>query len=176
RRDKRLQRSPRDAVAAFALLVRIGRGAEGNGLAFPNPTQLLREQFGEVDLHVDLAIEAGTGVASAAGVIVACVAIHAGPLASVIGVEAPGEGHALHARECALHRDLAVDDAAPHGCRYDRTSVLSGESRGDEEENPDSRSDASRDYLVRRGTNRLCEPENRLDGTEHGHREAKNHA
>ena len=115
RRDERFERSPRDAVTALALLVWIGRRPERDRLALSEPWQLAREQLGEVDLHVDLAVEARAGVAAAARVVVACVAVRACPLAAVVWVEAPPERHALDARERALHRDLAVQNAAPHG-------------------------------------------------------------
>jgi hypothetical protein len=57
--DERFERPPGNAVTTLALLVWICGRPECDGLAFAQSAQLARKELGEVDLHIDLAVEAG---------------------------------------------------------------------------------------------------------------------
>src|SRR6185503_15883557 len=110
---ERLERPAAEAVLPLDRLVRIGRRPERDRLTKPKVLQLETEDIGEVDLHVDLAVESCAGVAPALRVVLACVAVGTAVSTTGVRVEAPGEiGHALNARERAFDHDLAVVDAA----------------------------------------------------------------
>src|SRR5262249_30419636 len=86
-------------------LVRIGGGADGDALTRAHLLELLAQEPGAVLLDVNLALKIQAVAQLHELVGVARVAVFAGKLASPVGIDHPGEGHA---RGVAAREDAAV--------------------------------------------------------------------
>src|SRR2546426_4020853 len=91
-------------------------------------TQLRAEELEEIDLDLDLTVEATADIAVPAPVIRPGVAVVAAMSTAGPRIEAPVEGHAPNAVQRALHADFAVRNilhaAVSHSEEDHRTSVL----------------------------------------------------
>ncbi len=65
------ERPPREPVLPFAWQVRIGRRAERNGTR-DTPSELRAQRLGEVDLHLDDAVEPTSWILVSEGMVLAC--------------------------------------------------------------------------------------------------------
>jgi hypothetical protein len=107
--------SRHQAVAAFGPLIGVGVRAQGDMVTRPlRAYQFGGEDFGDIDLDDDLAIEVGPGVEIEVAVGVPCEAVHAGVRAAAVGVDRPGKRHRTGPRdavESGLRQYLVEGDS-----------------------------------------------------------------
>ena len=109
-------------VAAFGALVRVGVGAEHDGVPHPGAAaKLLLEHVGDVDLDDDLRVEVAPRVEFEVLVRSPGEAVRTRMTASSVGVHRPVERHRRrpgHVVECALAHDLVEGDVGELGRRH----------------------------------------------------------